>query len=84
MAKELTTRRRFLVATIAGSGVAACGLNLSLLRDASAWAEASEISSSGTAESLAGMVRLYYPHDNVADDVYMQTVDSIFSAAASD
>jgi len=84
MSKEFTTRRRFLVATIAGSGAAACGLNLSLLRKASAWAETSENTSSGTAEALARMVRLYYPHDNVADDVYVQTVDSILSAAASD
>lgn len=79
-----TTRRRFLVATIAASGAAASGLNLALISNASAWAEATDDASSDTAISLARLARLYYPHDNVADEVYLQTVDSILSAAASD
>jgi hypothetical protein len=78
MESDLTTRRRFLVAVIAGSGAMACGLNLALIRSAAAWAEAP------AADTLALMVRLYYPHDNVADEVYAQTVDSILSAAATD
>ena len=84
MDSETTTRRRFIVAAIAASGAFASGLNLALLRNASAWADATDDGGAASAKSLARMVRLYYPHDNVADDVYVQTVDSILSAAASD
>ena len=44
-----TTRRRFLVATIAASGAAASGLNLALISSATAWAEATDDASSDTA-----------------------------------
>ena len=84
MDSETTTRRRFIVAAIAASGAVASGLNLALLRNASAWADATDDGGAESAKSLARMVRLYYPHDNVADEVYTQTADSILSAAASD
>ena len=66
------------------SGTVASGLNLALLRSASAWADETDDDSAASAKSLARMVRLYYPHNNVADDVYVQTVDSILSASSSD
>lgn len=81
MDTEMTTRRRFLVAAIAGSGALVCGFDFTLLRTASAWAEAP---ADDSAKILARMARLYYPHDDVADAVYVQTVDGILSAAASD
>ena len=81
---EATTRRRFLVAAIAGSGAVASGLSLTLINTASAWAAALAGEAADNTEILARMVRLYYPHDSVADEVYAQTVDSILSAAASD
>ena len=81
---EANTRRRFLIAAIAGSGAVASGLSLTLLNTASAWAAARADGSTDTTKMLVGMVRLYYPHDSVPDDVYVQTVDSILSAAASD
>ena len=84
MDSETTTRRRFIVAAVTASGAVASGLNLALLQNASAWASATDDDSTASANVLARMVRLYYPHDNVADDVYVQTVDSILSAAASD
>jgi hypothetical protein len=84
MDTDTTTRRRFLIAAIAGTGAMACGLNSTLIRNAAAWAQAPANGSPETAKILAHMVRLYYPHDNVADEVYAQTVDSILSAAAAD
>ena len=84
MSIETTTRRRFLIAVIAGSGVMASGLNLALIRNASAWAGAADDGSAANGNILARMVRLYYPHENVADHVYVQTVDNILTAAASD
>ena len=83
MSIDTTTRRRFLIAVIAGSGVMASGLNLALIRNASAWAGAND-GSAANGNILARMVRLYYPHENVADHVYVQTVDNILTAAASD
>jgi hypothetical protein len=84
MDSDAVTRRHFLVAAISGFGVAACGLNPELIRTASAWADAHTAGSQGTGGVLAGMVHRYYPHSNVADEVYTQTADSILSAAASD
>jgi hypothetical protein len=84
MSSDITTRRRFLVAAIAGSGAVVSGINLTLLQSSAAWAEALDNDSGNTETSLAQMVRLYYPHDNVADSVYEETVDSILSAAAAD
>lgn len=78
------TRRRFLIAAIAGSGVTASALNLALIRDASAWADAVDDDGAVGARILTRMVHLYYPHDNVAGEVYAQTVNSILSAAAMD
>ncbi|NQV85890.1 MAG: hypothetical protein HQ492_02310 [Woeseiaceae bacterium] len=84
MKNSITSRRRFLIATIAASGAIASGLNLALIRDASAWADAVDDDGAIGAKILARMVRLYYPHDNVAGEVYAQTVNSILSAAATD
>lgn len=84
MVTETTTRRRFLIAVIAGSGVMASGLNLALIRNAYAWAERSDDGAATDGNILARMVHLYYPHENVADQVYLQTADSILTAAASD
>ena len=84
MSLESATRRRFLIAVIAASGAAASALNLTLIRDASAWAEAAAGTDPQSTDFLARLARLYYPHDYVADDVYRQTADSILSAASSD
>ena len=84
MSIETTTRRRFLVAVIVGSGAMASGLNLTLIRNASAWANSTDDGPASNENMLARMVRLYYPHENVADQVYLQTADNILTAAASD
>jgi hypothetical protein len=75
-----TSRRRFVVATIAYSGLLASGMGATLLRASTAWAQ----SAKGHADELARMARLIYPHDSIADDVYAEVIDDILSAAADD
>lgn len=84
MSIETTTRRRFLVAVIAGSAAMASGLNLALIRNAYAWADEAGDGEATSGNILARMVHLYYPHENVAGQVYEQTADDILTAAASD
>jgi hypothetical protein len=74
------SRRRFLVATIAYSGLISVGAGAALLRASSAWAQSSD---KGAAE-LVRMARLLYPHDGVADDVYIEVIEGILSDPASD
>ena len=74
------SRRRFLVATIAYSGLISTGMGAALLRASSAWAQSAE----GEAGELTRMARLLFPHVGIADDVYAEVIDSILSAAASD
>ncbi len=73
------SRRRFLVATIAYSGLISVGAGAALLRASSAWAQSSD---KGAAE-LVRMARLLYPHDGVADDVYIEVIDGISSDPAN-
>jgi hypothetical protein len=75
-----SSRRRFLVATIAYSGLLATGAGVTLLRASNAWAQ----SSNGHADELTRMARLLYPHDAIADDVYAEVIDDILTAAAAD
>jgi hypothetical protein len=75
------TRRRFLMAAIVGSGVAASGLSLTLLGISKAWAQSPDARS--TQAGLARMARLLYPHE-VPDSVYSEVMSSILSAAATD
>jgi len=75
-----TSRRRFLVATIAYSGLISTGMGAALLRASAAWAQSSD----GNADELARMARLLFPHDGVADEVYAEVIDGILTAAASD
>lgn len=84
MVGEKTTRRRFLVAAIAGSGSLASGFGLSMIRASSAWAQATPDQTPGLAETLGRMAQLLYPHDAIADDVYAEVVDGILSAVAND
>ena len=74
------SRRKFLVATIAYSGLISTGMGTALFRASSAWAQ----SSVGSADELTQMARLLFPHDDIADDVYAEVVNGILSDAASD
>ena len=75
-----TSRRRFLVAAIAYSGLISTGMGAALLRASSAWAQAAN----DNADELTRMARLLFPHDGIADAVYAEVIDSILSDAAND
>ena len=72
------SRRRFLVATIAYSGLISAGAGTALFRASAAWAQ----SPVENAELLR-LARLLYPHDGVADDVYLEVMDSVLSDSAN-
>lgn len=84
MGGDRTTRRRFIVAALAGSGALSAGLTLSLMRMASAWAQAQPGAAPASARALGPLARLLCPHAAVADDVYTEVVDAILATAASD
>jgi len=78
------TRRRFLVSTIACSGLISTGMGVALLRAGSAWAQSATARGGNSAGSLARMARLLYPHDGIAEDIYAEVIDSVLAAAADD
>jgi hypothetical protein len=80
MATQKATRRRFLVATIAYSGLISTGVGGALLRAGSAWAQSTD----GNADELARMARLLFPHDGITDAVYAEVIDGILTDAADD
>ncbi len=80
MVQGEVSRRRFLVATLAYSGLISTGLGAALLRASTAWAQ----SVNEHADELTRMARLLYPHDAIADDVYAEVIDDVLSAAADD
>ncbi len=80
MVQGEVSRRKFLVATIAYSGLMSTGMGAALLRASTAWAQ----SGNGHADELTRMARLLYPHDAIADDVYAEVIDDVLSAAAND
>jgi len=71
MAEPSTTRRQFMLASLAFSGLAVSGA--SLLRGAAAWA------STGDSAGLARFARLLFPHDDIPDEVYAETMASVLS-----
>ena len=75
-----TSRRRFLVAAIAYSGLLSTGMGAALLRASSAWAQSAD----GNADELTRIARLLYPHDGIGNDVYTDVIDDVLSAAADD
>jgi hypothetical protein len=81
MIESTVSRRRFLVAAIAFSGVTAGTVGPAALRFASAWAQSGDAS---TLETLVRMARLFLPHDGLDDDVYGQAIDAALATAADD
>jgi len=73
------SRRKFLVATIAYSGLISAGAGAALFRTSAAWAQAPD----ENAEEFARMARLLYPHEDVADGVYAEIIDAILSNTAN-
>lgn len=73
------SRRRFLVATIAYSGLISAGTGTALFRAGAAWAQSPDENA-----ELVRLARLLYPHDGVADDVYIEVIEGILSDPAID
>ena len=71
MAELYTTRRRFMLTSLAFSGLAVTGT--SFIRASAAWA------SSGDDEALTHFARLLFPHDGVADAVYAEAMASVLA-----
>lgn len=81
MNQSTTSRRRFLVAAIAFSGVTAGSIGPAALRFAAAWAQSGAES---TGDTLVRLARLMLPHDGLSDDVYVEVLNVGLAATADD
>jgi len=84
MSDLTTNRRRFLVAAITFSGLAAGTLGPSMLRLSSAWAQAAGEITQSTLDAMVRMARLLYPHDAISDEVYAAVLDQVLASTAGD
>ena len=84
MSDLTTNRRRFLVAAITFSGLAAGTLGPSMLRLSSAWAQAADEITQSTLDAMVRMARLLYPHDAISDEVYAAVLDQVLASTAGD
>jgi len=80
---SVTSRRRFIVAAITLSGLAGTSIGTSFLGPSRAWAQ-SEDGSDGDSAAMVRLARLLYPHDAIADDVYLDVLNLAMSMTASD
>ncbi|MGI9271734.1 MAG: hypothetical protein ACR2QT_08170 [Woeseiaceae bacterium] len=76
------SRRKFLVAAIALSGLASGMPGLSVLRRA--WAQSVTPLEEDVYHALVQMARRLYPHDSIPDEVYAQVLDDVLAATAND
>jgi hypothetical protein len=84
MNEKKTTRRRFLVATIAFYGYASSATDPSILRISSAWAESHGKVEQDTLDAMVRMARLLFPHDALSDEVYGEVLDNTLASTATD
>ena len=75
MNKSRNSRRRFILASLAFSGLAVTGT--SWLRESAAWAK------TGDSAPLARFARLLFPHDGLSDDVYTSVMANVFDGFAA-
>lgn len=81
MPRSASTRRRFLAALLAFSGLSAAGAIAPLFSPVAAMAAAAgNRSARGT---LAKVARHLYPHDDLSDAVYLDVVDGVLDAASA-
>jgi len=80
MNNKKTTRRRFLVAAITFSAVAASVPGTTWLRNSAAWAESTDDPDG----LLAHMARCLFPHDGISDNVYAEVMSGVITATADD
>lgn len=84
MKQSITSRRRFLVASIAFSGLASGTLGPSVLRLSRAWAQSGANLDQGTLDAMVRVARLLYPHDAISDEVYSEVLNQALTATAAD
>ena len=84
MNDKKTTRRRFLVASIAFSGCAFGTMGASMLRISATWAESRGNVDRETLNAMIRMARMLFPHDVLSDEIYGDVLDSALSGAATD
>ena len=84
MNDKKTTRRRFLVASIAFSGCAFGTMGASMLRISATWAESRGKVDRETLNAMIRMARMLFPHDALSDEIYGDVLDSALSGAATD
>ncbi len=77
-------KRRFLVACVALSGLAATPLGPAVFRAGKAWAQAGGITEPETLQAMVRVARRLYPHDAVADEVYAEVLGLALASTASD
>ena len=78
------SRRRFLVAAIALSGIASGIPGPSVLRLSRAWAQSGTPLEEDISRALVQMARRLYPHDAISDEVYAQVLDDVLAATVDD
>ena len=83
MDQNQLTRRRFIVAVIALSGVAGSTLRPGLFSVSQAWAESTSSPDDSVRQSMVRMARLLFPHDALSDATYAEVLDQALSDAAS-
>jgi hypothetical protein len=83
MDQHQLTRRRFIVAVIALSGVAGSALRPGLFSVSQAWAESASPPNDAVREAMVRMARLLFPHDALADETYAAVLDQALSEAAT-
>lgn len=77
MHEPTTTRRRFLVAAVALSGIAGG------LRASQAWAQSEDTLDEKSRRTLIAAARRMFPHESISDAVYLEVLDAALAAAAS-
>ncbi len=78
------SRRRFLVAAIALSGIASGIPGPSVLRLSRAWAQSGTSLEEDISRALVQMARRLYPHDSISDEVYAQVLDDVLASTVND
>jgi hypothetical protein len=83
MNNKQTTRRRFLVAAITFSTVAATAPTSLWLGHSAAWAQSTDPTDDLT-DVLAHLARLLFPHDGLPDEIYADVMGGVLAATAED
>jgi hypothetical protein len=78
------SRRRFLVAAIALSGIASGIPGPSVFRLSRAWAQSGTSLEEDISRALVQMARRLYPHDSISDEVYAQVLDDVLASTVDD